>query len=119
MNPSARRVTPYLRLSINPSDAPLRAGSPSGAHRNGGDPKGRTVALPAASFPSAAGLHQGNKLIIRNNHGTDALFLGGPGVTNTSGFSLPASQQIEIVREEIYGVRGGTNNIPTGVISLG
>jgi hypothetical protein len=76
------------------------------------------VGATATRLDNAAGLHQGNRLIIRNQHATDALILGGPDVTSAAGYSLAAGQQLNISREPIYGVRGGAANLTVGLLSL-
>jgi hypothetical protein len=65
-----------------------------------------TVGATATRLDNAAGLSQGQKLIIRNTHATDALILGGPDVVAAAGYALPAGQSITLTREPIYGVRG-------------
>jgi hypothetical protein len=77
-----------------------------------------TVGATATRLDNAAGLSQGQKLVIRNTHATDALILGGPNVTAAAGYALAAGQQLTITREEIYGVRGAAANITVGVLSL-
>jgi hypothetical protein len=78
-----------------------------------------TVGATATRLDNAPGLSQGQKLAIRNTHATDALILGGSGVTAAAGYALPAGQQLTITREEIYGVRGGAANITVGRVELG
>jgi hypothetical protein len=80
-----------------------------------------TVTNTPVRLDTLAGLHQGQRLIIRNNNTTnsDGLILGGPGVTAANGFALAALSQIEIGREEIWGIRANATSIPTAVISLG
>jgi hypothetical protein len=77
-----------------------------------------TVGATATRLDSAAGLSQGQKLIIRNTHATDTLILGGPDVVAAAGYALPAGRSITLTREPLYGVRGSTNNIVVGVLSL-
>jgi hypothetical protein len=68
-----------------------------------------TVGASATRLDNVSGLHQGQTLIIRNTHATDALILGGPDVTPSARYALAAGQQLTITREAIYGVRGSTN----------
>jgi hypothetical protein len=77
-----------------------------------------TVGATATRLDNATGLTQGQRLIIRNTHATDALILGGQDVTPSAGYALAAGQSLNIGREPIWGVRGSTNNITVGVLSL-
>jgi hypothetical protein len=62
------------------------------------------VGATATRLDNAPGLSQGQKLVIRNTHATDALILGGSGVT-AAGYALPAGQQHNYPGGDLRGMR--------------
>ena len=80
-----------------------------------------SVSVPttgAVQLDNAAGLTQQQQLIIRNTDATNPIYLGGSGVTSTTGFPLAAGQQITITREPIYARATGAA-VTVALISLG
>lgn len=65
-------------------------------------------------------------LFLRNTHGTDAVALGGSGVTAATGFRVPGATAgttvgpIELpAGEQLYAIRTSTNDITVDVLRLG
>jgi hypothetical protein len=64
-----------------------------------------SVSVPTGSavqLDNLPGLVQQQTLTIRNTDSTNPVYLGGPNVSSSTGFPLPAGQQFTLTREPIY-----------------
>ena len=60
-------------------------------------------------------------VMIRNSHATDALVVGGSGVTAANGYAIAAGQTLDLGNLEpgdvVYAVRGGPNDIVAQILA--
>jgi hypothetical protein len=81
-----------------------------------------TVSTTAVALNTDTGNVSGGRLTIKNTHATDTLVLGDATVAAGTGFALAAGATLDLqlpASEQIYGIRGGSNDITAHVLRLG
>lgn len=76
------------------------------------------VALTAAEADTVSG----SRVVLRNTHATDAVALGGSGVTAGAGFQLPALATLTVELtggEQLFGIRVTANDVTVHVLRIG
>lgn len=77
---------------------------------------------PAALNPPDTDTVAGGTLVVRNSHASDAVALGGSGVTVETGFQLAAGATVTVhlgSGDRLYGIRGAAADVTVHVLRIG